>query len=502
MVVFRFSPDDLDAFCRASHDRNPLHISEAYARRTPFGGRVVFGALSALRAIGGIAERPGSVLASAKIDFFGAALTDVDYTVDVEEAPKGRVAARIQDGRRPLLDASFQFRPRPPSALSGERTPPESVPPPRGEPLDRTSSDMAPGSVVRGTYAPSWSEMLALLSRFGVRQSFVDPLNMAVLLWSSYLVGMELPGRRALFGSLAVEFHGHDEPLRPMDYEARVAGTTPRGEHRIEAKITASGRLVASVTITALLCDDAPATNTAALRERLGVSNVLAGKIALITGASRGLGAALAEAFALQGAKVIATYWKSPGEAEQVRHAVEDGPGSIVLRQGDAGDPLFWDDTTRKLGQDKEEPDFVICNASPPIKPLWVEPCALSRLNEFVSRSFGLVSAPLAALLPLVEKRKGFSVLVSSSYVSELPRDFPHYNAAKAAAEALLRTSIAEYRTVSGLIVRPPKLLTDQTNTPSGKKGALATEAVAAAIVSRLLGPRCPGKVELLDSFT
>jgi acyl dehydratase len=39
----RFTADDVDMFAQASHDFNPLHLSDIHARKTPYGERVVFG---------------------------------------------------------------------------------------------------------------------------------------------------------------------------------------------------------------------------------------------------------------------------------------------------------------------------------------------------------------------------------------------------------------------------------------------------------------------------
>jgi NAD(P)-dependent dehydrogenase (short-subunit alcohol dehydrogenase family) len=152
--------------------------------------------------------------------------------------------------------------------------------------------------------------------------------------------------------------------------------------------------------------------------------------------------------------------------------------------------------------RDHQRLDFLIFNASPPIQALWIEPAARARVDDFIARSVAMITAPSAALIPLLMKTKGFAALISSIYAEEMPANFPHYNAAKAAAEALLRTAVAEYRQVSGVIARPPKLLTDQTNTPLGRKGALVVEEAAARIVTRLLGPTIPGKVEVLNQFS
>lgn len=64
----------------------------------------------------------------------------------------------------------------------------------------------------------------------------------------------------------------------------------------------------------------------------------LTGKVALITGASRGIGQAIAEAFALSGAEVVLTSRKQPG-VDAVAHAIRELGGEalpIAAHTGDA----------------------------------------------------------------------------------------------------------------------------------------------------------------------
>jgi NAD(P)-dependent dehydrogenase (short-subunit alcohol dehydrogenase family) len=93
-------------------------------------------------------------------------------------------------------------------------------------------------------------------------------------------------------------------------------------------------------------------------------------------------------------------------------------------------------------------------------------------------------------------------VLISSTAVNQPHPHFPHYVVAKCAAEAMLRAATTEYRAVSSLIVRPARLLTDLTNTPLGRRGALSPECVAAAVLNRVLGDAAPGAMEILDKFS
>lgn len=65
----------------------------------------------------------------------------------------------------------------------------------------------------------------------------------------------------------------------------------------------------------------------------------LEGKRALVTGASRGIGAAIAKALAAEGASVAITYEKSKDKADEVVGAIESADGKAVAIQASAADP-------------------------------------------------------------------------------------------------------------------------------------------------------------------
>jgi 3-oxoacyl-[acyl-carrier protein] reductase len=80
----------------------------------------------------------------------------------------------------------------------------------------------------------------------------------------------------------------------------------------------------------------------------------LAGKTALVTGGSRGIGAAIARRFARDGAAVALTYAHSPDKAQAVARQIEADGGRALVIRSDNSDPdapaAAVEETVRTLG--------------------------------------------------------------------------------------------------------------------------------------------------------
>ena len=80
----------------------------------------------------------------------------------------------------------------------------------------------------------------------------------------------------------------------------------------------------------------------------------LTGKVALVTGASRGIGAATARRLAADGARVVVNYNRSPGPAEELVASIRKAGGQAVAVKADMSEPSaipgLFDAATKAFG--------------------------------------------------------------------------------------------------------------------------------------------------------
>ena len=173
-------------------------------------------------------------------------------------------------------------------------------------------------------------------------------------------------------------------------------------------------------------------------------SRRLTGKVALVTGASRGIGRAVALAYALEGAHVILAA-RSVGALEEVDDEIRAAGGNATLIPLDLRNPEKIDALGPTLYQRWQHLDIFVGNAGVlgPLSPLghisdrdWTEAIEVN-----LTANWRLIRT----LDPLLRRAEAGRVIFVSSGAARKSRAYwGPYSVSKAALEALAKTYAAE----------------------------------------------------------
>src|ERR1035437_3468252 len=107
----------------------------------------------------------------------------------------------------------------------------------------------------------------------------------------------------------------------------------------------------------------------------------LAGKSALVTGSSRGIGAAIAKALAKEGAQVVVNCVKAESRGLQVLKEIESFGGRAILVQADIGKEEDVDRMVEKASKAFGKIDILVNNA---VAPYTNTPFLQTRWQDFL----------------------------------------------------------------------------------------------------------------------
>jgi 3-oxoacyl-[acyl-carrier protein] reductase len=142
----------------------------------------------------------------------------------------------------------------------------------------------------------------------------------------------------------------------------------------------------------------------------------LANKVALVTGGSRGIGAAIAKRLAADGASVALTYAKDADAASAVVKAIERGGGKAIAIQADAADSKAVKEAVDKAAATFGRLDVLVNNAGTAI-PKTFEETTLEEMDRVIDINIrGVFATTQAALKHL---REGGRIIMIGSAVGE-----------------------------------------------------------------------------------
>jgi 3-oxoacyl-[acyl-carrier protein] reductase len=188
----------------------------------------------------------------------------------------------------------------------------------------------------------------------------------------------------------------------------------------------------------------------------------LNGKVAVVTGASKGIGAGIARQFAAEGASVIVNYASAKSDADRVVDEITKGGGKAVAIQGDVAKKVDVERLFRRAEKAFGKIDILVNNAGV---------YEFGPLEEVTEKQFHwhFDINVLGLLLVTQEALKHFnadggSIVNISSLASSLtPPTAVVYNATKGAVDAITRTLAKELgpRKIRVNSVNPGMVITD-----------------------------------------
>lgn len=172
-----------------------------------------------------------------------------------------------------------------------------------------------------------------------------------------------------------------------------------------------------------------------------GMTHDLRGKTALVTGASRGLGAAIACKLAACGARTAINCFGSPQKATRVRDQIRQAGGTAEVFQADVRDESAIANLIAQVTKAFGPIDILVLNATGPqpfikLEELTWRHC-LDQLEFFVKSPLLLAKAVLPSMK---ERRSGRIINIGSEVFERGVPEFSNYVSAKGAQLGLTRS--------------------------------------------------------------
>jgi NAD(P)-dependent dehydrogenase (short-subunit alcohol dehydrogenase family) len=167
-------------------------------------------------------------------------------------------------------------------------------------------------------------------------------------------------------------------------------------------------------------------------------SKSFAGKLALVTGASRGIGAATAEALASAGAHVVLVA-RTAQALEEVEQRIHDAGGSATIAPLDLTSGEAIGKLAAAVGERWQALDMLVLNAAMLGSLTPVEHIDGKEYSRLLATNLLAPQALIAAFDPMLRRAERADIVALTSSVGSEPRAFwGAYGSSKAALETLV----------------------------------------------------------------
>jgi len=222
----------------------------------------------------------------------------------------------------------------------------------------------------------------------------------------------------------------------------------------------------------------------------------LSGKVALVTGGSKGIGRAIALAYGKSGIAVALTYLGDGAAARQAVAEITAGGGRALAIQADVRDPASIAAMVAQVHAAYGQIDILVNNAGVTMAKPWQQ-VSLDDWNTIIATNLTSAFAVTQAVAPEMQQRGWGRIIMLSSVAAQLGGVVgPHYAASKAGMLGLMHgyaallaksgvtaNAIAPALIETGMLANNPNIKKELI--PVGRFGATEEVAETALLLAR-----------------
>jgi 3-oxoacyl-[acyl-carrier protein] reductase len=203
-------------------------------------------------------------------------------------------------------------------------------------------------------------------------------------------------------------------------------------------------------------------------------------RVALVTGGSRGIGRAIVESYATEGAKVALVYNSSREAAEAVARMITEGGGSVMTLQADVADGCAAQRCVDRVEKEWGRLDILVNSAGIVQDDLFLRMNQRAWDQVLAINLGGTVNFCRAAGFTMLRQRSGRIINLSSIAAGYVSEGQTNYSASKGAINAFTRALAVEMgsRNVTVNAIAPGFITTDMSAAVRNKAGDLVKKAI------------------------
>ena len=228
------------------------------------------------------------------------------------------------------------------------------------------------------------------------------------------------------------------------------------------------------------------------------MSKPLEGKVALVTGGSRGIGASIVRRLASDGAAVSFTYAASQDQAQALAQGINDSGGDALPLKADSADATAVRDAVTRTAERFNRLDILVNNAGILVRQL-VDDYKLSDFDQMLAVNVRAVFVAIQAAVP--HMKPGGRIITTGSVTADRSgfQGASVYSMTKGAVAAMTRGLARDLgpRGITVNVIQPGPTETDINADETQRSmlrplmaiGRMGKDAEVASLVAYLAGP-------------